>query len=284
RRPGEAVSAGYAQVSPGYFRTLNIPLLQGRDFTEQDAAGTPPALVVDETFVRNFQLGTNVLGRRVRIGDRLDQGEIIGVVKDIKRTGMADTFRGEVYRASRQICWGNMALVVRSQREPGELARAIRGELNQMDRDVPIQGLTTLTQLVATSVAPRRLSTQLLGAFAGVALLLAALGLYGVLAYAVTQRRQEIGIRMALGAQRHDVFQLVLGQGLRLMLLGLALGVAGAIALTRVLEQLLFQTSARDPLTFALVTITLCAAAAIACWLPARRAARVDPMEALRSE
>jgi len=282
RQPGEAVAAGYAQVSPGYFRTLNIPLLQGRDFTEQDGPGSTPALIVDETFVRNFHLGTDVLGRRIRIGDRLDQGEIIGVVKDIKRTGMADTFRGEVYRASRQICWGNMTLVVRSQRESGELTRAIRGELDRIDRDVPIQGLTTLTQLVETSVAPRRLSTELLGGFAGVALLLAALGLYGVLAYTVTQRRQEIGIRMALGAQRRDVFQLVLGQGLRLMLLGIALGVAGAIALTRVLGQMLFQTSPQDPLTFALVTATLCVATVVACWLPAQRAARVDPMVALR--
>ena len=177
-----------------------------------------------------------------------------------------------------------MSLVVRTTRHPMDLTRAVRTELDGLDRDQPIENVRTMTHLVSASVAQRRLSTQLLGAFAGVALLLAALGLYGVLAYSVTQRRQEIGIRLALGAKHRDVLGLVLGQGVKLAGLGVALGLAGALALTRVLERLLYEVKPFDPLTFAGVSLLLFGTALLACWLPARRAARVDPMEALRCE
>ena len=281
---GEAVSAGYAQVSPGYFRAMNTPLLQGRDFAETDRTNTPPVVIVDETFVKNFKLGTNVLGRRMYIGDGTPGVEIIGLVKDVKRLGMAEAPRGEMYRTYRQKCWGFMSLVVRTERDPAEITRAVRAELDGIDKDQPFDNVRTMTQLVASSVAQRRLSVQLLGGFAGGALLLAAIGLYGVLAFVVAQRTQEIGIRVALGAQRSDVLRLVLRQGMTLTATGIAVGLAGAVALTRLMRSLLFDISATDPVTFALVPLLLAAVALLACLLPARRATRIDPMVALRYE
>ena len=281
---GEAQAAGYAQVSPEYFRTLKIPFVQGRDFTAQDNEGTPDVLVVDETFVRNFKLGTNVLGRHISIGDGAQHAEIVGVVKDVRRSSLEQSPSGEMYRAYRQRCWGTMSLVVRTARNPADLTRAVRNELDALDKDLPLENVRTMTQLVAASVAQRRLSTQLLGVFAGAALLLASLGLYGVLAYNVTQRTREIGVRIALGAQRRDVLGLVVGQGMRLALVGVGIGMAAALALARVLKSLLFEITPTDPATLAAVGGLLSMIALLACWLPARRATKVDPMEALRTE
>ena len=281
---GEAVSASYSQVSPGYFRVMNIPLLQGRDFTEHDRAHTTATVIVDETFVKKFKLGTNVIGRRIGIGDGTDNAEIIGLVKDVKRIDMAQPPYGEMYRSYKQMCWGYMTLVVRTQRDPAEITRAIRVELDGLDKDQPLENVHTMTQLVSSSVAQRRLSVQLLGGFAGVALVLAALGLYGVLAYNVAQRTREIGVRMALGAQRPDVMRLVLRQGMTLAAVGMTVGLTGAFALSRLLRTLLFGVSPTDPVTFALVCLVLAVVALLACYIPARRATRVAPMEALRYE
>jgi putative ABC transport system permease protein len=282
--PGESVAAGYAQVSPGYFSTMKTPLRQGRDFTERDNTNTPPVVMVNETFVKNFKLGSNVLGRRLDVGDGGENVEIIGVVSDIKRVAMAETFQGEMYRSYRQICWGFLTLVVRTHREPADITRAIRGQLDRLDKDLPLETVRTMSQLVASNTAQRRLSTQLLLGFAAGALLLSAVGLYGVLAYTVAQRTREIGIRLALGAPRRSVLLLVVRQGMSLALGGLAVGLAGAFVLTRVLQQLLYEISPNDPLTFLGAAALLCAVAVLACWLPAYRAARVNPMEALRYE
>jgi predicted permease len=281
---GEVQAAGYAQVSPEYFRTLKVPFVQGRDFTAQDRVGTPDVLIVDETFIRRFRLGTNVLGRRVDLGDGAKGAAIIGVVKDVRRASLEQAPAGEMYRAYRQNCWGTLSLVVRTGREPADLARAVRAELDVLDKDLPIEKVRTMTQLVAASVAQRRLSTQSLVVFAGSALGLAALGLYGVLAYNVAQRTREIGVRIALGAQHRDVQSLVVAQGMRLMLMGIGFGSAAALGLSGLVRALLFETAPSDPVTFVAVTALLCVVALLACWLPARRAARVDPMVALRYE
>jgi predicted lysophospholipase L1 biosynthesis ABC-type transport system permease subunit len=239
---------------------------------------------VNEQFIKEFQLGTNVIGRRIKVGDGLREGEIIGVVPTMKRSSLEQRPESEMFRAYKQICWGDLNLVVRTQRDPQELARAIRVAVDSLDRDQPIEGLTTMTQRVASSVAQKRLSVRLFGGFAAVALLLAAIGLYGVLACLVAQRTQEIGIRMALGAQRQVVLRMILRQGMTLAALGIGIGLLGAFALGGVLRGLLFGIDPNDPATFTTIVALLSGMALLACWLPARRATRVDPMIALRQE
>jgi putative ABC transport system permease protein len=268
--PGQSVSAGYTQISPDYFRTLHIPLVKGRDFTEQDRAGTPDVLIVDETFVRNFKLGTNVLGRRIRIGDGAENAEIIGIVEDVHRTGLETKPEGEVYRCYHQNCWGLMSLVVRTKRDAKDVLRSIRRELDALDKDQPIQRVQTMTQLVSSSLAQRQLSLEIIVTFAGAALVLTSLGLYGVLAYSASQRTKEMGIRAALGAQQSDLSRLVLFEGFKLTGLGLVLGLLGTLAITRGIRHLLYEITPSDPLTFGLVIPILLGTALLACWLPAR--------------
>jgi putative ABC transport system permease protein len=283
-RPGESVTAGYAQISPGYFDTLGIPLLQGRDFTSRDRSNSPPVLIVDQTFTRNFKLGANPIGRLVNVGDGAQKAEIVGLVKDVKHRDPASAPRGEMYRPYLQNCWGYMNLTIRTQRSPEDITRAVRSELDRLDKDLPLENVRTLTYLADSALQQRRLSVELVGGFAGMALLLTALGLYGVLAYAVGQRSREIGIRMALGAQRAEVLLLVMGQGIRLTLLGLGLGLMAALAFARVLGSLLFEITPTDPITYVAVSGLLLAVGCLACWLPARRATKVDPIQSLRYE
>jgi putative ABC transport system permease protein len=280
---GEAWDADFAQASPGYFHAMNVPFIQGRDFNERDGTNTAPVVVVNETFVKKFKLGTNILGRLIGFGG-VNDIEIIGVVKDTKRSGLANVQRAEVYRPYAQQCWGFMSLVVRTQIDPAAMTRTIRTELDTLDTDQPIENVRTMTQLVARSVTQRELWVQILCGFAGLAMLLAGIGLYGVLAYNVAQRRREIGVRMALGAQKSDVLSLVIGGGIRLTLVGVGLGLVAALALTRLMGSLLYEVKPSDPTTYAGVSALLLTVGLLACWLPARRAAKVDPIESLRYE
>jgi putative ABC transport system permease protein len=263
---------------------MKTPFLKGRDFTEHDDTNAPPVMIVDETFARILKLGSDPIGRRLFVGDGTENVEIIGLVRDVKKVDMAGAMRGEMYRSYRQMCWGYQTIVVRTQRDPMDLTRAVRRELDRLDKDLPMERVWTMSQLVAANVSQRRLSVQLLTGFAVGALLLSALGLYGVLAYMVGQRTREIGVRMALGAQRASVLRLIIGQGLKLGLAGLLIGLAGAWALTRVLERLLYEIKPNDPWTFGCVAAVLAVVAVLACWLPARRATRIEPIEALRRD
>ena len=283
-RPGEAVSAGYSQISPGYFGTLGISLLQGRDFTSQDRGNSPPVLIVDQTFARKFKLGPNPVGRFVNVGDGAQKAEIVGLVKDVKRQDPASAPRGEIYRPYLQNCWGYMNLTLRTQRSAEDITRAVRGELDQLDKDLPLENIRTMKSLEDSALQQRRLSVELVSGFAGMALLLTALGLYGVLAYTVGQRSREIGIRMALGAQKAEVLSLVMGQGIRLALIGLGLGLMASFAFARVLGSLLFEIKPSDPITYLAVSGLLLSVGCVACWLPARRATKVDPIQSLRYE
>ena len=253
QRPGELLTADYAQVSPSYFAAMKIPLMQGRDFTEYDATNSPLVLIVNETFIRQFKLGTNVLGRRLKVTDSSRESEIIGVVKDVKGNEISAPIRSGMYRSYRQVCRGQMTLVIRTQRDPSDITLAVRAELDRLDKDIPLESVRTMTQLVASTTAPRRLLTVLLAGFAGVALLLAAIGLYGVLAGSVSQRTREIGIRTALGAQRGEVIRLILRQGMKLAGVGILLGLSGAFVLTQVVRSMLYDVAPTDPLTFTLV-------------------------------
>ena len=281
---GEGLAAAYFQASPGYFNTLQMQLLQGRDFDGNDRAGSPPALIVNEQFVKEFRLGTNVIGRKISIGDSLGDAEIIGVVRGTKRTTLANQPGSAMYRTYKQICWGYMSLGIRTRRDPQEIGRSVRAALDKLDKDVPLDGLTTMTRMVASSLSQQRLSVRLFSGFAATALVLAAIGLYGVLACLVSQRTREIGIRMALGAQRDAVLRMVLRQGMILATLGIGAGLAGALAVGGLLRKLLYGVEPSGPTTFSATIALLAAVAFMACWLPASRATRVDPMIALRQD
>ncbi|HEX7049876.1 MAG TPA: ABC transporter permease [Longimicrobiales bacterium] len=280
--------ADFRIASEGYFRTMGIPLLRGRGFTARDRADAPCVIVVNETFVQRFlPPGSDPLRESVVIGD--DPGDpacdIIGVVGNVRHRGLDAVPRPEFYVAFRQVySYGTLTLAVRTTRDPLALAQAVKEQVFALDPALPVAELATMDALVADSVADRRFHLSLLGAFAALAVILAASGIYGVISYTVAQRTREIGIRIALGARRGEVLRAVLGQGARLAALGAAFGLAGALLLTRSLAGMLYEVSPTDPLTFGGVAAVLAAIALLASWLPARRAARVDPMVALRSE
>ena len=282
---GEPSSAGYRQISPNYFRTLSMPILKGRDFTERDSTNATSVVIVSETFVRKFFPNEDPLGKRITIGDGgPNPCEIVGVVRDVKRSGLDAALGAEMYLPMLQRCWGYVQLVARTAGDPLAVANTVRDEVWALDKDQPLYNVGTLDQLVTNSLAQRRFAMLLLGIFAGVALVLAAVGIYGLLAYTVTQRTHEIGIRMALGAQTVDVLKLVIGRGMVLAGAGIAVGLPTAFGLTRLMSSLLFEIKPTDGVTFATVVMILAAIAVLACLVPAHRAAKVDPMEALRYE
>ncbi|HEX8072781.1 MAG TPA: ABC transporter permease [Pyrinomonadaceae bacterium] len=283
--PEESANAAYYVATPGYFRALEIPVLAGRGFNEQDTAQAPMVVLVNETMARKFWPGESPVGKRITIWrDEKFAREVVGVVGDTRPA--LDTPAGaQMYVPYAQdATWGSLTLVVRAQGDPAALAAAARNEVRAFDKTFPVYNVKTMAEVAAASAAQRRASMLLLSAFAGVALLLAVIGIYGVTAYYVTQRTHEIGVRMALGAQTGDVLRLVLGQGLRLTLAGIGVGLFAALALTRLLASLLYEVSATDPLAFAAGALLLGAVALLACYIPARRATKVDPMVALRYE
>jgi len=275
-------AAWYSQVSPDYFRAMGMRLVKGRVFTEQDNEQAPRVVIISETLARRYFPGEDPLGKR--IGSPNNWREIVGVMTDVKHFGLETDARPSMFLADRQSPARFMAVVVRTAGEPLQIASAVRGAVWAGDKNLAVANVTPMTQLVSASIAQPRFILLLLGVFAGVALTLAAVGIYGVMSYSVTQRTREIGVRMALGARPRDVMRLVVGQGLLLTAAGVGIGLGGAVALTRLMNTLLFGVKPTDPVTFAVITLLLTSVALLACYLPARRAMKVDPMIALRYE
>jgi len=275
-------------VSNDHFRAMEIPLKSGRAFTDEDRADTTPVVVINETMARRSWPGQDAIGKRIRWGGWNPQGwlTIVGVVADVKFSALEAESPPTVYMPVFQVprIRRDAIFIARTTADPASLAAAMRREIGAVDPDLPIYDVRTMNQVISESVAQRRFTMWLLAIFAIAALGLAALGLYGVLSYAVTQRTREIGIRMALGGRRLDVLKLVVGQGMSLALAGALAGLIASFALTRLMKGLLFGVSASDPLTFTAVALLLTMVALVACWIPARRATKVDPMVALRCE
>jgi len=288
--PGERISAHYKSVTPGYFAALRIPLRAGRLLDDRDRRGAARAILVSQALARRAFPDEDPLGKQVRFGvsvDETDDGaawEIVGVVADTAVNRLEDEPQPAFYVSAWHQPIEGTSLVVRSASDPLSLAEALRREVQALDPELPVHRIRTMSELVSASVAQRRFQALLLAAFAGVGLALAAIGLYGVMAFSVSQRTREIGIRMALGAQGRGVLRLVIGQGLALVIVGVALGLAVALAFSRVLAGLLFRVSATDPAIFAIVPALLLLTALVASYPPARRATRVDPLTALRCE
>jgi putative ABC transport system permease protein len=283
--PADAPSIERFGVSPDYLRTMRISLLRGRGFTEQDDENAPLVVMISQTAAQRFWPNEDPLGKRVRLGGPDGRLRIIvGIVPDVLHLGLDDKPDIQAYVPHAQWSASFMQLAVRTTTDPTSLLNAIRHEVHAVDKDIPIYQVATMEELMATTTAQRRFTLLLAGVFAALSLVLAGLGIYSVIAYAVTQRTHEIGLRMALGAQGRDVLRLIIGQGMKLALFGLALGLVTSLALMRLMASLLFGVSPTDPVTFGLVTLLLLTVTLLACWVPARRATKLDPLNALRYE
>jgi putative ABC transport system permease protein len=282
-------SANFNIVSPGYFRTMAIPVRAGREFSQQDSASAPGAIVINETAARTFWPDRNPIGQQIVLpvtGDKNVTLAVVGVTGDVRQQGLGSAPQPEIFLSYTQPGpdWSWLVLVVRTTRDPVTLADAIRKAAQSVDRDVPIFQVRTMDDVLSGTLAQPRVYTLLLGFFAALALALAAVGLYGVVSYTVTQRMHEMGIRMALGAERGDVVRLVLRQGLSLTLIGTAIGLAGALALTQLLTKTIPGLQPGEPITLSAVSALLIGVALLASYLPARRGSQVDPVVTLRYE
>jgi putative ABC transport system permease protein len=287
-QPGEEYEAAYRAITPEYLRTMSIPLLGGREFTRQDDRNAPPVVIINQSMARQFWPDEAPIGKRIRFGEPdAPWYSIVGIVGDIKHMGLEAQEGSAFYQPYAQkhfnfLRW--LTLVMRTNAEPTSMIAAARSQVQAVDKDQPVYEIATLEQLLSKSIAKPRFYTTLLGSFALLALILGAVGTYGVMSFSVNQRQHEIGIRLALGAGRGDIFKLVVARGLRLALAGVAIGLGGALALTRLMSSLLFGISPTDPVTFVVISLVLIGVALGACFVPARRATKVDPMVALRYE
>ena len=284
--PADRPDVGERAVTPGYFQTMGIPVLKGRSFTEQDRDNTPRVIIINEALARRYWPNEEAIGKRLGFDDPAKQvwREIVGIIGNVKHKSLDADAKPEVYFPYQQYPKNFMSLVARTSSDPASLIPAIRNQVLSIDKDQPVFDIKTMDQRLAKSVATSRFVMLLLGILSAMALILAAVGIYGVMAYLVTQRTHEIGIRMALGAQNHDVLKMVVGQGMALVLVGVVIGLIASLALTRMMRTLLFGVTPTDALTFAAVSFGLIAVALLACYIPARRATKVDPLVALRYE
>jgi putative ABC transport system permease protein len=286
----EEPSTEYHVVTPRYFESMGIPLLAGRDFAWTDTKQSPNVVVINQAFARRHFAGESPLGHRLRLqGQERDPLLIVGVVGDVRQLGLdkqpvPEAFVPFLQDPLSETYQRSMTIVARTKSDPGAVAGSLRAALTSLDKSLPVYDLKPMTEYLRDSLARRRFNLILLTAFSGVALALAAVGIYGVISYGVTQRTHEIGIRMALGAEKGDVLWLVVRQGMLMALGGVAIGLLASFALTRLMETLLFGVSVTDPLTFSVIALLLTSVALLACFIPARRATKVDPMVALRYE
>ncbi len=284
--PGEGLGAVYRIVRPNYFQTMGATLVAGRDFTERDNETAPGAVIINEAMARRYWPGEDPIGKRIEVsGEDSRPREIVAIVKDVKQDEWTAKPRSEMYLPYLQATDPRyLTLVVRTSSEPLQLATAVQSEVWAIDKSLPVSEIMSFEQAISASIAGQRFNMLLLGIFAAVALMLAVVGIYGVMSYSVTQRTHEIGIRMALGARASDVLRMIAGQGMALVAIGIGVGLAGAFLLTRLMESLLFGVSVTDTATFIAIPLILAGVALAACAVPARRATKVDPMIALRYE
>jgi putative ABC transport system permease protein len=297
RGPAETPMVDYRQISARYFETLGIRMMKGRALNEGDTRKTQPVAVVNESFARQFFPDEEPIGRQFslvepdNLSKRITRWTIVGVAKDIRHEELISKAKPELFSLLEQSLAkaddgpeSRMFFIVRAAGDPTALAAAVRREVQSLDREIPVEQVATMDRLLADSLLRQRLITMLLFIFSLIALMLAAAGIYSVMSYSATQRAHEIGIRMALGAQRIDALKLIIGQGMRLASIGIVIGLMSSLALTRFIKTLLFEVKASDPLTYAAIALLIVAVSMLACYLPARRASKVDPLALLKYE
>ena len=285
--PGKSNTADYATVSPGYFRVMRIPLIRGRFFAEEDSPENAKVAIISQTLAQRYFPNEDPIGRQMRFGFPPNGNvsrEIVGVVGDVRDTALSQKPGPMMYVPFAQAPLYGGEVVVRSSLSASSVAAGIRRATHAIDKDLPVTDIASLPNMIGKSISQERFRTFLLGSFSTIALLLAAVGIFGVISYSASQRTHEIGIRMALGSQPRDVLRLILVQGAKLAFSGLGAGIVAALLLTRLMSSMLYNISPTDPVTFAVVAVVLLGVALLACYIPARRAMRVDPMAALRHE